>query len=285
MTFLFKNSIRVVSTSSISSKVRFFGTTYKNGASPTSSKASTTTLESKPDIIGSTLSTRGASWYDPSSIERRLNKVRGPPRIDPVTGEEIRRSDVKKSEEEMWFEAGVYDYPKEEELKKNENVLQVDRTTTPLEDAMKDVSLFSQGRGTLVRVSTAEVHRRQLSSFSKAFELVALPAYKQVDGLVSIRLLIDDDNNMKGTLKEDVKEEDVDIKPYKRFSSIRNTNSSSMVLVTNITEWIDLDSLQKAIETEAYKEAMKILGSFFRGKTSVKNTTQLVAFDVRFVGN
>jgi hypothetical protein len=281
MTFLLKNSIRVVSTSSISSKVRFFGTTYKNGASSTSSKASTTTLESKPDIIGSTLSTRGASWYDPSSIERRLNKVRGPPRIDPVTGEEIRRGDVKKSEEEMWFEAGVYDYPKEEELKKNENVLQVDRTTTPLEEAMKDVSLFSQGRGTLVRVSTAEVHRRQLSSFSKAFELVALPAYKQVDGLVSIRLLIDDDNN----IKEDVKEEDVDIKPYKRFSSIRNTNSSSMVLVTNITEWIDLDSLQRAIETEAYKEAMKILGSFFRGKTSVKNTTQLVAFDVRFVGN
>jgi hypothetical protein len=281
MTFLLKNSIRVVSTSSISSKVRFFGTTYKNGASSTSSKASTTTLESKPDIIGSTLSTRGASWYDPSSIERRLNKVRGPPRIDPVTGEEIRRGDVKKSEEEMWFEAGVYDYPKEEELKKNENVVQVDRTTTPLEEAMKDVSLFSQGRGTLVRVSTAEVHRRQLSSFSKAFELVALPAYKQVDGLVSIRLLIDDDNN----IKEDVKEEDVDIKPYKRFSSIRNTNSSSMVLVTNITEWIDLDSLQRAIETEAYKEAMKILGSFFRGKTSVKNTTQLVAFDVRFVGN
>lgn len=148
---------------------------------------------------------------------------------------------------------------------------------------MKDVSLFSQGRGTLVRVSTAEVHRRQLSSFSKAFELVALPAYKQLDGLVSIRLLIDDDSNVKDTLevKEDLKEEDLDIKPYRRFSSIRNTNSSSMVLVTNLTEWSSLDSLQKAIKTETYQEAMKTLGSFFRGKTSVKNTTQLVAFDVR----
>ena len=256
MTFLSKKSIRVGISRYLQNNVRFFGL-YKNGASSIAS-TTTTTLESKPDIIGSTLSSRGASWYDPSSIERRLNKVRGPPRLDPITGEEIRRSEVKKSEEELWFEAGVYDSTKEEELKKNEKVDQVDqkdnrsyRTTTPLEEALKDVSLFSQGRGTLVRVSTAEVHRRQLSSFSKAFELVALPAYKQLDGLVSIRLLIDDDSNMKDTLevKEDLKEEDLDFKPFRRFSSIRNTNSSSMVLVTNVTEWSSLDSLQKAIET------------------------------------
>ena len=80
MTFLSKKSIRVGISRYLQNNVRFFGL-YKNGASSTNSiKTTTTTLESKPDIIGSTLSTRGASWYDPSSIERRLNKVRGPPR-------------------------------------------------------------------------------------------------------------------------------------------------------------------------------------------------------------
>jgi len=162
---------------------------------------------------------------------------------------------------------------------------------------MKDVALFAQGRGTLVRVSTAEVHRRQLSSFTKAFELVALPAYQKLEGLVSIRLLIDDDSNVRPATasptvtssREDEKKEESEVqeelimKPKRRLYRSQDASINiENVMVTNITEWISLDSLQKAIEDEKYVDAMKVLGAFFRGKSNVKNTTQFLAYDVRY---
>jgi hypothetical protein len=283
----------------------------RNGASGDSSEA----------VLGASLSSRGASWYDPKSIERRLQKVRGPPKVDPTTGEQILRTEPKKSEEELWFEAGLYS---SKEGRSNEGIPATDMShlstssssssvsssssssttvtsssssSSNVDEAMKDVALFAQGRGTLVRVSTAEVHRRQLSSFTKAFELVALPAYQKLEGLVSIRLLIDDDSNVRPATasptvtssREDEKKEESEVheelimKPKRRlYRSQEASINIENVMVTNITEWISLDALQKAIEDEKYLDAMKVLGGFFRGKSNVKNTTQFLAYDVRY---
>lgn len=305
-----RTSLTVSLTSSTSSSRSFAS---RNGASGDSSET----------VLGASLSARGASWYDPLSIERRLQKVRGPPKVDPTTGEQILRTEPKKSEEELWFEAGLYS---SKEGRSNEGLsvtkaceissssssvsssssssTTVTSSSSPssssssnVDEAMKDVALFAQGRGTLVRVSTAEVHRRQLSSFTKAFELVALPAYQKLEGLVSIRLLIDDDSNVRPATasptvtssREDEKKEESEVqeelimKPKRRLYRSQDASINiENVMVTNITEWISLDSLQKAIEDEKYVDAMKVLGAFFRGKSNVKNTTQFLAYDVRY---
>lgn len=292
---------------------RFFASRngLRNGASEDSSNvAHGSTTKGTTDVnVG--MASRGASWYDPSSIERRLSKVRGPPLIDPTTGEQIRRSPPKKSEEELWFEAGVYDAAQSTEgiTKSNDESNGMNSSyssssspspslsSSKIDEAMKDVSLFAEGRGTLVRVSSAEVHRRQLSSFTKAYELVALPAYKKLDGLVSVRLLVDDDSNVRmpvssptltsssssttASKEEESENENMIMKPKRRLFRSQETSLENFT-VTNITEWLSIDALHKAIEDEEYLAAMKVLGEFFRGKASVKNTTQFLAFDVRY---
>jgi hypothetical protein len=309
-----RTSLTVSLTSSSSSSLSSRSFASRNGASGDSSETG----------LGASLSARGASWYDPLSIERRLQKVRGPPKVDPTTGEQILRTEPKKSEEELWFEAGLYSskegrsneglsVTKASEISSSSSSVSsssssssttVTSSSSPssssssnVDEAMKDVALFAQGRGTLVRVSTAEVHRRQLSSFTKAFELVALPAYQKLEGLVSIRLLIDDDSNVRPATasptvtssREDEKKEESEVqeelimKPKRRLYRSQDASINiENVMVTNITEWISLDALQKAIEDEKYLDAMKVLGGFFRGKSNVKNTTQFLAYDVRY---
>lgn len=294
---------------------RFFASRngLRNGATEDSSNVARGSTTKGTIDVNVGMASRGASWYDPISIERRLSKVRGPPLIDPTTGEQIRRSPPKKSEEELWFEAGVYDSSQSTEgiTKSNDESNGMNSSypssssplpslsSSKIDEAMKDVSLFAEGRGTLVRVSSAEVHRRQLSSFTKAYELVALPAYKKLDGLVSVRLLVDDDSNVRMPVSSPTltssssssttasKEEESDtnenmiMKPKRRLFRSQETSLEN-VTVTNITEWLSIDALHKAIEDEEYLAAMKVLGEFFRGKASVKNTTQFLAFDVRY---
>jgi hypothetical protein len=307
------------------SAARFFASRngLRNGATEDSSNVplgsttkgagSTTKGTTDASNVNIGMSSRGAFWYDPSSIERRLSKVRGPPLIDPTTGEQIRRSPPKKSEEEIWFEAGLYKAT-EGITKSNHEANGINSSypssppssslssSSKIDEAMKDVALFAQGRGTLVRVSIAEVHRRQLSSFTKAYELVALPVYQKLDGLVSIRLLVDDDSNVRMPVssptstatattttttttaskeEESDTNEDMIMKPKRRLFRSQETSLEN-VTVTNITEWVSIDALQKAVEDEEYLAAMKVLGEFFRGKASVKNTTQFLAFDVRY---
>ena len=75
--------------------------------------------------------------------------------------------------------------------------------------------------------------------------------------------------------------ENMIMKPKRRLFRSQETSLEN-VTVTNITEWLSIDALHKAIEDEEYLAAMKVLGEFFRGKASVKNTTQFLAFDVRY---
>ena len=81
--------------------------------------------------------------------------------------------------------------------------------------------------------------------------------------------------------EEESENENMIMKPKRRLFRSQETSLEN-VTVTNITEWLSIDALHKAIEDEEYLAAMKVLGEFFRGKASVKNTTQFLAFDVRY---
>jgi hypothetical protein len=144
------------------------------------------------------------------------------------------------------------------------------------------------------------VARARLAAFVRTYELLALPAYREADGCLSARLLVDElegsegDNEGGGESSggdsgggggsEASKSAAGGAAPGAAAAAAAGAYGA-LVPVTSVTEWSSREALLAAQERREYGEAMRALGEFFAGRApEARELVQRAAHDARWRG-
>jgi hypothetical protein len=152
-----------------------------------------------------------------------------------------------------------------------------------------------------VRVSSGRVARARLAGFVRAYELLALPAYRAADGCLSARLLVDELDEEGEEGEEGAEAEAAAAGSGGAGVGVSGSCASAaaaaaaaapraapggygaLVPVTSVTEWASREALLAAQARREYGEAMRALGGFFAGRApEARELLQRAAHDARW---
>jgi hypothetical protein len=199
------------------------------------------------------------SAWDAGGVEGRLRRKRGPPPLSP-TGEPLRRVGfalAAPTDEELYLRAGVPGYGETSVPRRQSWAAAAAVPPPPLppppsaESAPKHdppSRAAPPPAGAQVRVSTGLVPLGSMPSFLSAWRLLALPAYRGLEGCLGARLLLGEQRAEEGAGR---------------------VRGGSLQVVVALTEWRDGAALAGVGSSAAYVSAMGVLGSYFKGAPEV----------------
>lgn len=212
----------------------------------------------------------GSSGWDLGGVEGRLRRKRAPPPLSP-TGEPLRRVGyalTAPTDEELYLDAGVPGYG-ETSLPRRptwgaspapaapELPPAPEPAPSPAREpfATAAAPLPPGGSARQLRIATALVPVGTLPSFLSAWRLLALPAYRAVDGCTGARLLLGEQRAAADA-----------VGPGAGKGRVRG---GALQVVVALTEWRDARALADVQESGDYVRAMGVLAAYFKGAPEV----------------
>ena len=250
---------------------------------------------------------RRGDWFSAAAVEARLSAPRRRARGAGADGADAPAParTPPPTDEEAWAAAGAPGYGAGAAALSPARPAWAPRAApSPLEAALGGLADAAAGRNCLVRVSSGGVARARLAAFVRTYELLALPAYRDSDGCLSARLLVDE---LEREGADEEPEAEAEGEAERRAAATAEGGGAAaassapaaaaaaaapggsaygaLVPVTSVTEWTSREALMAAQGRREYGEAMRALGEFFAGRPpEARELVQRAAHDARWRG-
>jgi len=205
--------------------------------------------------------TSSVGAYDTGGVEGRLRRKRGPPPLS-AAGEPLRRVGyalTAPTDEELYLQAGVPGYgessvPRRPTWGAALAPEPAPAAPAPAAPAPAPAAPAAAAIAAQVRIATGLVPVGSLPSFLSAWRLLALPAYRGIDGCLGARLLL-------GAQRA----EDAAAGAAERG----RVRGGALQVVVALTEWRDARALDAVQDSADYARAMGALAAYFKGAPEV----------------